>query len=750
VTNRSVLQFGFQDAANALGLDDVSVALVANGPIATVSGGGSFCSGSDGSANIQAALTGVQPWTVTWSDGFVQSVATNILATRSVSPSVTTTYTVTALADANGPVAAGNLTGSATVTVNPLPTVSVNSPTINAGDSATLTATTSASNPGYLWSDNETAASITVSPSSTTTYTVMVTDGTTGCANSGSGTVTVTPSVPSSTVTIASFDDDAGFSGAYPSFGAAYGSSTVSWDGAHGNPAGAIKITCQWSSGSDTPCADYICYPGDNWYYNGSVNWPLSQYRSIDFDIMWDSADSDPDFTIDCFNNFTNWPAGWYPSWAGSQPISLFNDSVIGLEIDVTTGSGVGPYLWTTNIPVGAATSWQHVSIPINPAETGIDGACGIVLHKWIANNWGIVGTHTAYFWIDNLVFVGPASQPPPPTLLAPTTKATPGLNVFSSTEGNGFYDRQAVELRQSSGLTWVGHATTDNPVTYSFTIAGYPNSVNCEAYLFLVPNPAANDSGPDWNETNCAIAYLQGNSSQATMHFQYKVNEGLDQSMYSGGGIDTHGRGPYANAPGSWDGVRANYLESGNLGSVTNPGVLGTWTVKFTSDTNVTLIAPNGNTSTCVIPPYNIGYFAENSGFNVYLGMQANQADGMNQAVVYSNFTITGVASPYSENFLADSVLDTTNTWNTSVAGGPKGVLVVPTTGAYWLQWTLPDSGFSLEVSPTLTDALAWTSPSSGPIIPLYGLRSQLVVSNEMPVGNTTFFRLIQSVSTQ
>ena len=81
---------------------------------------------------------------------------------------------------------------SALLTVNPLPTVSVNSATICAGGSATLTATTSASSPGYSWSPaGATTASITVSPASTTTYTVTVTDGTTGCANSGSGTVTV-------------------------------------------------------------------------------------------------------------------------------------------------------------------------------------------------------------------------------------------------------------------------------------------------------------------------------------------------------------------------------------------------------------------------------------------------------------------------------------------------------------------------------------------------------------------------------
>jgi uncharacterized repeat protein (TIGR01451 family) len=105
-----------------------------------------------------------------------------------VSPTSTATYNVT--------VTDGTTTCSAsvsgTVTVNPLPDVSVNSPTICAGDSAVLTATTLAANPSYLWSPGgEITASITVSPASTTTYACTVTDGSTTCSSSGSGTITV-------------------------------------------------------------------------------------------------------------------------------------------------------------------------------------------------------------------------------------------------------------------------------------------------------------------------------------------------------------------------------------------------------------------------------------------------------------------------------------------------------------------------------------------------------------------------------
>jgi hypothetical protein len=92
-----------------------SVAVTVNAhPTASVSGGGTVCGGN--SVNIQAALTGTQPWNVTWSDGVVQSGVTVSPASRSVSPPVSTNYTVIALSDATG-CTAGTLSGNAAVTV---------------------------------------------------------------------------------------------------------------------------------------------------------------------------------------------------------------------------------------------------------------------------------------------------------------------------------------------------------------------------------------------------------------------------------------------------------------------------------------------------------------------------------------------------------------------------------------------------------------------------------------------------------
>jgi uncharacterized protein YjdB len=73
------------------------------------------------------------------------------------------------------------------------PTVSVNSTSICAGQSVTLTATPSTAGGTYLWSNGATTPTITVTPNATTSYSVTYSNNGTA---SGSGTVTVNP-VPS-------------------------------------------------------------------------------------------------------------------------------------------------------------------------------------------------------------------------------------------------------------------------------------------------------------------------------------------------------------------------------------------------------------------------------------------------------------------------------------------------------------------------------------------------------------------------
>ncbi|MDD5570625.1 MAG: YCF48-related protein, partial [Bacteroidales bacterium] len=132
-----------------------------------------------------------------------------------INPAVTTTYYVTGTD--------GNLcsnTSQAIVTVYPLPTITVNSPTICDGATATLTAS---GGDNYSWNTGLSDNPVTVNPTVTTTYFVTGTDGN-GCTNSAQAVVTVNPSpdIIASSMTICS---------GTPTAICASGGSTYSWSG---------------------------------------------------------------------------------------------------------------------------------------------------------------------------------------------------------------------------------------------------------------------------------------------------------------------------------------------------------------------------------------------------------------------------------------------------------------------------------------------------------------------------------------
>jgi hypothetical protein len=175
--------------------------VVAAPPVAAVSGDATICAGS--STTISATLTGTGPWNVSWSDGFIQSGVAASPATRLVSPSGSTVYTVTAVSDAN---CSGSAVGSATVTVNPspaTPTISAGGPTTFCGPgSVTLT---SSSATGNQWNLNGTPINGQTGTSYNATasgsYTVTVTNGSNCSATSAATVVTVNSTPPTPTVT---------------------------------------------------------------------------------------------------------------------------------------------------------------------------------------------------------------------------------------------------------------------------------------------------------------------------------------------------------------------------------------------------------------------------------------------------------------------------------------------------------------------------------------------------------------------
>ena len=97
----------------------------------------------------------------------------------------TTTYTFT---PSNGECAT---TTTLSIQVKPIPTISLSSQTICSGQSITLTPTVNPNGGTYTWSNNSTGSSLTISPTITTSYSVLYTLN--GCNATGNTSITVTP-----------------------------------------------------------------------------------------------------------------------------------------------------------------------------------------------------------------------------------------------------------------------------------------------------------------------------------------------------------------------------------------------------------------------------------------------------------------------------------------------------------------------------------------------------------------------------
>jgi gliding motility-associated-like protein len=120
--------------------------------------------------------------TFLWSNGSTTSSTV-------VQPYTTTTYSVT-ITNSYGCTSSGEIVVE--VLPNPVITVTPADPEICLGMSVTLTANSTHPNTDYIWSNAMTTPSITVSPQSTTTYTVTGTDEY-GCSGSSRVIVTVLP-----------------------------------------------------------------------------------------------------------------------------------------------------------------------------------------------------------------------------------------------------------------------------------------------------------------------------------------------------------------------------------------------------------------------------------------------------------------------------------------------------------------------------------------------------------------------------
>jgi hypothetical protein len=214
-------------------------------------------------------------------------------------------------------------------------------------------------------------------------------------------------------------------------------------------------------------------------------------------------------------------------------------------------------YDFNSQFGSGVSTNdgWRHITAAPSGARNDIR-AITLELSGGGGGAGALTGPVT--FYVDNVKFTRPAvtsNQPPALSI----ERATRGLNL---TPTSGQYQRQNLASVKSTGLSWVGSA---NPVTYSVTIGTYPDASHSgfQTHLFLVSGTPST-SFPDYSEPNVVFLDIQNRADgTAAATFRYKTNEAQANTfLYS----------------------------KGTLGNVTNSNPIGTWSMTWDHDTNVTI----------------------------------------------------------------------------------------------------------------------------------------------------------------
>jgi hypothetical protein len=325
---------------------------------------------------------------------------------------------------------------------------------------------------------------------------------------------------------------------------------------------------------------------------------------------------------------------------------------------------------------------------------------------------------------------------PPPPTMGIQVAK--PGLRIFAGANTTGPRE----ELATSAGydVNWVGPRSAfssdpvNYPVKYSFTIVrGGAETNYFQTHIFLIPT----------NEIPTNTAQL--GSPYNNNYVDYQTSNMVWLQI-----LGTNGSQQVI-ASVAW---KTNYPNSNPTNvelTITNPTIVGTWSLVFSNATQGALVAP-GSTNAFTIHDANAS--ADFAGpVTAYFGVEANSAPAEGDYLDYSQISITGAeGNVLTENFLTDSTFNPNGYWTINPTAADSSIILVTAGDPLWVTWSPADIGYGLAVSPGLP-----INEPPGYNYLLYGyngknsfvLPQQFNNYSDVPVANlqgTTMWELIPS----
>ena len=489
---------------------------------ATLSGTATICFGSN--TNLSVAITGgTSPFTVVYTgDGGGTWSSYTTGTNKSVSPGSSTTYGLTSVTDANGCTVASP-SGSATVTVNTSsadPTsASATATTICNGSSTSLTLTGGGGGTGetiywHIGSAGGTSAgtgnSLSVSPSSTTTYYGRYEDGSPCSHNSAAQTVTITVNQKSADPTSASAGATAICNGSSTTLTLSGGGSgtgeTITWYS--GSAGGTLEGTGNGLSVSPTTATTYY-----GRYEDGSPcsYYTASQSVAISINARPSAATLSGTATI-CNSSSTNLSVA---ITGGASPYSVvYTGNGGGTWSGYTTGTNqsVSPTSTTTygltsvtdanGCTVASPSGTAVVTVNANPTLSGVsagsavNGTASTVSFTTIAS-----ATFTVSYTINGVA----------QTAITGVTSNGSGAASFSSrvltNTDNGLSLAITGLTRTDVTPNCAATFSTSNSATLTVTAATY----------YSDPSLSFNWSQPHWSISGTAGTYTSTMNSTGT-----------------------------------------------------------------------------------------------------------------------------------------------------------------------------------------------------------------------------------------
>jgi hypothetical protein len=727
-----------------------SVTVTVNLPTATLSGSANICTAS--TATLSVALTGTEPWSITYTDGSAVITQNGITASPYsfvVTPtSVSTTYSLTAVNDAT---CTGTSSGTATVTVGSQAVAGtiggaaevcagINSTTLTlTGYTGTVQWTSSTDNVHFLSILDATGPSYTATDLSTTIYyEAVVTDGGCGSATSGSVAITVDQMPVAGTISGAA------------EVCAGTNSTTLTLNGYSGN--------VQWYSSSDNsnfnsiPTATAPSYTATNLsattYYEAVVTSGLcSSATSPNVTVTVDPAPVagfiSGAASICAGTNVTTLSLSAYSGtiqWYSSANNSSFSE----------VANASGPSLTVTNL---GTTTYYEAVVSSGVCSSATTPSVTMAINPLPGASIGVTGTP---------VCMNGAS----PTITFTGNSGTaPYTFTYSMTVGS----------TTTSGLTATGgspsasiSAPTGTAGTYTYTLTAVTDAsathcslpiTNQSATVTINPVPTAtigvNTSAVCQNGTSPTITF-KGSGGTAPYTFTYNINSGGSQTISDLGsgsvilGVPTGTSGNYTYTLTDVQDVNGctpqsiinqssditvnplpvatintasmlTALSTGNEASVANAGTGSSyvWTIS-----NGTITSPAGSTGGTLTTNSNIIIYTAGATGNVSLAVTVTTPGGCGPVSSGTLLVpITVQPCPKAEITVASAVC-TASTGNVaSVASAGAGASYVWTisngkitagSGTDQITYTAGASGNTL-LSVTVTNASGQCSVSSG-----------------------------------